>query len=156
METMLYFAYGANMQRGDMLRRCPGAVYVGRARLAHHTFRINTHGLATVAPALHELVHGVVWQINSVHAQALDAYEGLGYGLYRRAQGTVWLEQTGQRLPVMYYVAANNEPGYPRVDYLNEIIAAAERNGLHGMYVQRLRGWLEAAPERFFRFTHPS
>ena len=36
MKTVLYFAYGSNLDEGQMLERCPGAKTMGHATLPNH------------------------------------------------------------------------------------------------------------------------
>jgi len=47
----LHFAYGSNMDREQMSRRCPGAEYVGAASLPGYRFIINGRGYTTVRTA---------------------------------------------------------------------------------------------------------
>ena len=57
---MLYFAYGMNMRREAFGRRCPGADWLGVARLDGHRFVIAWHGYASVQPHASSTVWGVV------------------------------------------------------------------------------------------------
>ncbi len=58
----LYFAYGANMERAGMRKRCPGAVALGPARLRGWRYIIAS-GYGSVAPAQGCEVHGVLWRL---------------------------------------------------------------------------------------------
>jgi hypothetical protein len=55
---MLHFAYGSNMDRRLMRRRCAGARLVGGAVLRDHRFIITTDGYASVAASLPVQVGG--------------------------------------------------------------------------------------------------
>ncbi|MGL4494164.1 MAG: gamma-glutamylcyclotransferase family protein, partial [Beijerinckiaceae bacterium] len=44
----LYFAYGANMDREGMAKRCPASKPLGLARLARHRFVVTVDGYASV------------------------------------------------------------------------------------------------------------
>ena len=79
---MLYFAYGSNLHRADMLARCPAALPLGRARLPDHALVFRSW--ADVAPAPGRAVVGGLWRITPACAAALDAYEDVAGGLYRR------------------------------------------------------------------------
>jgi len=56
-----YFAYGSNMDRDQMKRRCPEAEFLGPAVLPGCSFQINRRGVATVIPSTGE-VHGILWE----------------------------------------------------------------------------------------------
>ncbi|HWG04831.1 MAG TPA: gamma-glutamylcyclotransferase family protein, partial [Beijerinckiaceae bacterium] len=59
----LVFAYGSNMDRGAMARRCPKSTALGRARLLRHRFVILPQGYASIAPDIRAAVYGVVWDV---------------------------------------------------------------------------------------------
>jgi hypothetical protein len=60
---MLYFAYGSNMHRPAMKRRCPGAHAIGQAILEGHRFFVGIDGWGSVAPSAGDIVHGVLWRL---------------------------------------------------------------------------------------------
>ena len=78
----LYFAYGSNMNRAGMARRCPAARAIGQAKLDDYHFFIGIDGWARVKPSLGDSVHGVLWGLTPRDIAALHAYEGLHAGLY--------------------------------------------------------------------------
>ena len=135
---MNYFAYGSNMDVGQMASRCPGAVLVGRASLAEHEFRINTHGVATVIPAKGNEMHGVLWEIASAHEASLDRYEGVASGFYRKAIVRVRLAEDSE-VEALCYIAGDSRSGHARPDYMERVLAAAEDNRLPIEYVVELR-----------------
>ena len=90
----LYFAYGANMERAAMRRRCPGATALGPARLSGWRYAI-AEGYGSVARAPGRRVFGVLWRLTPRDLAALNIFESLDSGLYRRAMLTVELD--GQR-----------------------------------------------------------
>lgn len=134
----LYFAYGSNMDPEQMARRCPGARALGRAELAGHGFRINSCGVATVVPELRGLVHGVLWCLDEMHVAALDRYEGVASGEYRRRRLAVRADTPREAL---VYVASEDRDGTPRPGYLERVVAGALHFGLPQDYVMRLEGW---------------
>lgn len=73
-ETDLYFAFGSNMNRPQMARRCPSAVLVGAAELPD--WRLASRGVADVERAKGATVHGAIWRLTSECIEALDRYEG--------------------------------------------------------------------------------
>ena len=78
------FAYGANLDPAGMRERCPSARPIGQACLENWHFRISNDGYASIAPRLGAMVHGVLWQITAKDEDALDAYEEVASGLYRK------------------------------------------------------------------------
>ncbi|MGH7700028.1 MAG: gamma-glutamylcyclotransferase family protein [Gemmatimonadales bacterium] len=131
-----YFAYGSNMSRAQMAVRCPGAAVVDRAVLGGHRFVINRRGVATVVPDAAAAVHGVLWTIGPEDERALDRYEGVAEGLYRRERCRV--TAGGRPVDALVYVAAEVAAGVPRAGYLELIVQAAEAHGLPAEYVREL------------------
>src|ERR1700752_1388801 len=80
----LYFAYGSNMCRAGMASRCRDAVPLGRARLDGYRYVIHVDGYATVRPAPGATVQGILWRVSARDVTALDAYEDVAGGLYRK------------------------------------------------------------------------
>ena len=119
----LYFAYGANMEREGMARRCPRAKPLGLARLARHRLAVMREGWLTVARDQRATVHGVLWDLAFADIPALDRYEGLPHGLYAKVALPV-LGPNGPKRALIYF-GANTGPGTPRPDYLAEVLAAA-------------------------------
>ena len=78
----LYFAYGSNMNRSAMTRRCPGARVIGPAVLEGYRFFVGIEGWGSVAPKVGDNVHGVLWRLTPRDIAALHAYELLYQGLY--------------------------------------------------------------------------
>jgi gamma-glutamylcyclotransferase (GGCT)/AIG2-like uncharacterized protein YtfP len=133
---MLHFAYGSNMDRGLMERRCPGARPVGAAVLRDHRFIITKDGYASVVAARGALVHGLLWRVTPRDLAALNAYENLDAGLYR---ATALPVRTGGRaVRALVYVGRSGVPGRPRLGYMELVAAAARDAGLPADYVVRL------------------
>ncbi|HXF95143.1 MAG TPA: gamma-glutamylcyclotransferase family protein, partial [Gemmatimonadales bacterium] len=122
MSDVPYFAYGSNLSRERMARRCPGAALLGTARLAGHRFVINRRGYATVVPEPGATVYGVLWDLSETHGALLDRYEGVEQGLYRREPCRVEPVAGGRPVDAWLYVAADRAPGTPRSGYLDLIL----------------------------------
>ena len=133
-----YFAYGSNMDAGEMARRCPGATLIGLGALAGFRFLINSRGVATITPHPGSRVHGVLWSLNSGHLRALDRYEGVHHGLYSRTRVPV-RAPTGA-VDAWVYIAADSTRGSPRPGYLEGVVTAARRAGLPADYIAELEG----------------
>jgi hypothetical protein len=119
----LYFAYGANIDREAMARRCPRSKALGLARLARHRLAAMREGWLTAVRDPRASVHGILWDVALSDVPALDRYEGLAQGLYAKMAHPVLTELGPRR--ALVYVGANAGPGALRPDYLAEILAAA-------------------------------
>ena len=135
----LYFAYGSNMDRVAMKRRCPGAVAVGTAVLDGYRFFIGLDGWGSVAPARGERVHGVVWRVTPRDLTVLNAYELLDKGLYKAR--TLPVRVGARRLPAMTYILRRQIAGRPKPGYVEMVAVAARAWKLPDDYVHSIERW---------------
>jgi gamma-glutamylcyclotransferase (GGCT)/AIG2-like uncharacterized protein YtfP len=140
----LHFAYGSNMSRALMLRRCPGAQALGVATLAGWRFVINPDGYGSIAPQPGALVHGVLWRLSARDLAAVDAYESVESGLYLRRQLAV--RCGAQPATALVYVARRPGEGQPRPGYIELVVDAARDWQLPEDYIRTLARW---APSRW-------
>jgi hypothetical protein len=135
----LHFAYGSNMARAPMGRRCPTAQALGVATLADWRFVIMVEGYASVVPAPGALVHGVLWRLAPRDLAALNAYESLDSGLYGRSWLTVRRDGKAER--AMVYLGRSRAQGRPRPGYVAGVVAAARDWRLPACYIAELARW---------------
>jgi hypothetical protein len=136
----LYFAYGANMNRAAMARRCPGARALGPARLAGYRFFVGIDGWGSVKPSPGDNVHGVLWRLTPHDVAALHAYELLHRGLYVLRHLPVRRRARLYRATI--YLLRRRAPGRPKPGYVEMIAACARDWNLPERYVrsvERLR-----------------
>ena len=136
---MLYFAYGSNMNRAAMRRRCPGARAVGSAVLEGYRFYIGVEGWGSVRPAPGARVHGVLWRLTPRDIAALHTYELLHAGVY----DVRWLpvRHGSRRVAAMIYRLRRRVPGRPKPGYIAACAAAARNWSLPERYVRSLERW---------------
>jgi len=79
---MLYIAYGSNLHVGQMKGRCPAAVKIGKTTIPN--MRLVFRGVADIEPCEGASVPVGVWYITKACERALDRYEGISSGLYRK------------------------------------------------------------------------
>jgi gamma-glutamylcyclotransferase (GGCT)/AIG2-like uncharacterized protein YtfP len=139
-----YFAYGANMNRRAMAKRCPQAKPLGIAMIGGYRFVIGSGGYASLARAPGHCVHGVLWRLTPRNLAALDAYESIDTGLYRRA--VLPVRFGGRTSPALLYLGRRPGQGRPRRDYLQAVIAAARDWKLPPGYIARLERCTARAP----------
>ncbi len=119
-----------------MLRRCRNARKVGRARLDDYRFMINSEGYATIVPDEGHSVWGGRWWLTSEDETNLDYCEGVPANLYRKEM--VVVDANGADEKVLVYLAANCQPGPPRVGYLELILVGARAFELPENYIAEL------------------
>lgn len=134
-----YFAYGSNMNRALMRRHCRGAAEMGTAALAGFRFIVVADGYASIVPHPGGTVHGVVWRLTPRDLAALNAYESLESGLYRRI--TLPVRMAGRRVAAMVYVARSRTVGRPKPGYLDVVLDAARDWRLPEGYLNSLARW---------------
>lgn len=134
-----YFAYGSNMSRTQMARRCPGAVPIGPARLQNWRFIVTLDRFASVVPAPGAVVHGVLWRLSARDLATLNAYENLDSGLYLRRTLPVRFDEGV--VPALVYIGRQSKPGKPRPGYQRVVVAGAREWRLPERYVRSLERW---------------
>jgi cation transport regulator ChaC len=139
--TVLYFAYGSNMDLVQMSGRCERAATVSTAELPFHRFIINSRGVATVVPDPASTVRGLLWRITEEDERSLDQHEGVAEGTYKKAFVEVSVP-SGRKTRALVYVATDSTPGEARPGYMEKIVSAAEACGLPKTYVDQLKPWL--------------
>lgn len=130
-QTILYFAYGSNMNIEQMAYRCPTAVSIGYAELKDYQLAFRGNGYATVLPKEGEVVHGVLWKLEPQDERHLDTYEG--YPSHYEKQTVTVRDAYGENHEVMLYVMAapmRDVPQTPGLLYLDGIAKGYEAFGL--------------------------
>jgi gamma-glutamylcyclotransferase (GGCT)/AIG2-like uncharacterized protein YtfP len=139
-----HFAYGSNMSRALMGKRCPGAVALGPAQLRGWRYMIMGDGYASVVPEPGATVHGVLWRVTPRDLAALNAYEALHTGLYRRRLLSV--RHARGVVPALVYLARSRALGRARAGYQDGIVLPAARDwGLPDSYLAELTRWVPAS-----------
>ena len=123
------------MDVAAMAERCPGAALVGVTRLPGYRFVIARAGYASLEPDPAGDVHGVLWLLTPQDVAALDVFEGVEEGLYRKA---VFSIDGG---PALVYVPADRARGKPAAGYLAGVVAAAREHQLPTDYVKEIERW---------------
>jgi gamma-glutamylcyclotransferase (GGCT)/AIG2-like uncharacterized protein YtfP len=130
----LYFAYGSNMDAAAMARRCPASRPLGIARLVRHRFAILQAGYATAVRDPGATVHGLLYDLALADVPALDRYEDIARGLYRKLVLPVLRKEAGP-VRALVYVGAGLSGGQPRPGHMEGVVAAARAAGLPAPYL---------------------
>ena len=112
MRNRLYFAYGANMNRAVMLRRCPTSRPVSAMMLQNWQLEFYSH--ATIVPKNGAQCAGVLWNLTPECEQELDNFEGFPHYYGKRD----W-NQNGRQF--FFYEMNHPLGGYPSEQYVNDI-----------------------------------
>ncbi len=146
-----YFAYGSNMASSQMAARCPGATLLGVARLPDYRLAFDAWSdrrgglVADALPAPGRDLWGVLWDVNDAHAAALDRYEGVARGQYRRENVSVQTA-TGEPVEAFAYIICDpGEEGPTTEGYRDILLEGAREHRLPPACVKAI----EAVP------THP-
>jgi len=131
-----YFAYGSNMDRAQMERRCPEAEFLGPAVLPGCSFLINRRGVATVIPSTGK-VHGVLWEISTRDGRKLARFEGEALGYYLKSAVGIESSSLG-RIEAIIYLATDLHPGKARDGYLELLLKAATDHDFPSDYIASL------------------
>ena len=133
-----YFSYGANMDPVHMAEQCPGAVRLGQAVLRDHRFGIAAGHYATVRASSGSTVYGVLWRLDPEDEAALDEFEGVGKGFYRKDTAQVE-DAEGATVTAMIYRPVDDRLGPASPRYLERIIEVAALLGFPESYLLELK-----------------
>jgi gamma-glutamylcyclotransferase (GGCT)/AIG2-like uncharacterized protein YtfP len=130
---MNYFAYGANVNKRGMARRCPAAKVIGLATL--DGYQLCFRQFADLLPMPGGVVRGVLWDVTAACLRALDRYEGPEY-----KQVTMDVVHEGQSFSAIVYVMTEAKPiAPPNMDYYREVAAGYRDFGLDEALLRRAR-----------------
>lgn len=120
----LYWAYGSNISKEQMLRRCPDArpvcpIIVDDARLV---FRF----AADVVWDKGSSTPGALWDITDRCERSLDHFEGVAAGTYLKRWMDVRIK--GKKRPVLYYQMSISRGVLPPSEEYIETIARGYRD----------------------------
>jgi len=110
MTVQTYFAYGSNLHKAQMKRRCPDSVPL--ERLSIKNWKLVFRGVADIVPQPDSILNGALYRVSPKDIAALDRYEGIKSGLYRRI--TFKIAGAGTAFA---YVMNDDDVALPTMDY---------------------------------------
>jgi len=121
-----YFAYGSNLNKKQMLERCPDSKprFVATLRNYKLVFvgwsRQWRGGITSIKPFRGEKVLGAVYELSDRDLRRLDSYEGYP-GNYNRLKVTVFDEDGEPVEAITYIKSEQSEETQPSKEYLSLI-----------------------------------
>ncbi len=142
---MLYLAYGSNLSRTRMARRCPAARPLWPVTLPGWVLRFER--VATIASDAEGRLAAAVYHLSPACARALDQVEGVAEGRYRRATLTVPRPvPEGDGAQVLTYIKVDDRRGPPAPDYVQHILDGFADWGLDLALLRAALADAEASP----------
>ncbi|MBN1521831.1 MAG: gamma-glutamylcyclotransferase [Candidatus Aureabacteria bacterium] len=138
---MYYFAYGSNMDHGQMAERCPDSRFLKRAYLKDHRFvydgRSFSRGVsvANIVSSRGEKVWGGLFEISESDLMKLDFYEGHAHRIYDRKVVEV-VDDSGTFFSSIVYIRQSQPIGTPTESYRSIVVKGARDCGLPEEYIQ--------------------
>ena len=143
MNSRLFAAYGAGLNRTDMAKHCPTAKLIGSAVLKNYrlSFRGSKAGaLATIEKARGGSVPTLLWEISPQDEAAIDRWIGVPE-LYRKS--TIKVRRDGALVETLIYILISGKPqnkpsafyystlleGYRAAGFDADILKAAVQDG---------------------------
>lgn len=131
----LHFAYGSNLWRDQMTRRCPGHHARGIGVLKGYRWIISKRGYANIVRSERDEVYGVIYEISESDEQRLDRCEGVRSGSYLKKM--MMVESGGRDQECLVYVDPVEKEGRPEQEYVDRINKGISDSELPSEYVAR-------------------
>lgn len=148
----LYFAYGSNLYRDQMLKRCPSAQVKGQGYVEGYKLDFPRYckswggGVASIVESGGSSVYGVIYELSDEDLAELDTFEGVPAGDYSRELISVQVSSEDGKAcdphleEVWVYKAKPevNAPFPPSDAYMNTILAGALYHQMPRTYIKQL------------------
>ncbi len=131
---MLYFAFGSNLNRKQIKRRCKNSRFISRHILKNYqlVFR-SKYGAADIQRKKGSSVLGAIYDINKADEKKLDAYEEFPK-VYVKKYFKIW----GKKV-MFYYMSSKTKQTNPSKRYLSSIIQGYKDCGYKDSHVLVLK-----------------
>jgi gamma-glutamylcyclotransferase len=140
---MLYYAYGSNLWRQQMLARCPDQRVISAGCIHGWRWIVTTRGYASIVESKGDYVLGTVYELSEADVLNLDLFEGVAQGSYHKE--IIVVEAEGQEMNCLVYIDPVTVEGQPKEEYISRINNGIEDAKLPVEYVTRyLRSFIPA------------
>lgn len=137
---MLYFAYGSNLDKEQMKKRCPDSSYLSIGSLENYQLvydgfsKTRNCAVANVVSKDKVSVWGAIFDISQNDLDKLDIFEGYPKA-YDRAVLNIKTNDNSLHQAIVYF-RTGREIGVPSEEYRNIIIKGAKDSGLPSHYIE--------------------
>ena len=135
---MLYFAFGSNLYRKQMKKRCKDSKYLKPYILKSHTLSFShmtnktIYGHANILKKSNSTVPGAIWFISKKDEKSLDFYEGVNYKYYSKKYFKI------NKKRVLVYIQNKYFLKKPNSTYLHTIIQGYKDCNLDKNYLFKI------------------
>ena len=131
---MLYFAFGSNLNRKQIKRRCKNSRFISRHILKNYqlVFR-SKYGAADIQRKKGSSVLGAIYDINKTDEKKLDAYEE-----FPKVYVKKYFKILGKKV-MFYYMSSKTKQTEPSRRYLSSIIQGYKDCGYQDSHASVLR-----------------
>ena len=144
--SVLYYAYGSNLNFNQMKQRCPSAIFAAIARLPGYRLTFPRMadswggGVAGIELDSTSSILGAIYKLSFDDLLILDKYEGVSNRDYIRVSLIVYLQNSSSQ-EVWSYLAnpEKDNPFRPSRLYMETIIAGAKYHCLPHEYIEHLK-----------------
>ncbi len=130
---MLYFAFGSNLNRKQMKRRCKDSKYIGCYSLKNYKLVFRNYflggGVADIQKDKNSTVLGAIYKISKKDEKELDVYED-----YPKTYIKKYFKILGKKV-MFYYMPKKTMHVPPSKRYLNLIIQGYKDCGYKNNYI---------------------
>ena len=135
---MLYFAFGSNLHKKQMKRRCRDSKYIGCYTLKNYKLSFRTghyskgqmkNGVADIEKKKNSKVLGAIYKISKKDEKKLDVYEDFPF-LYVKKYFKLFRKKV-----MFYYMPKKTKHVLPSKRYLNLIIQGYKDCGYRNNYI---------------------
>ena len=130
---MLYFAFGSNLNRKQMKRRCKDSKYLGCYSLKNYKLVFRNYflggGVADIQKDKNSTVLGAIYKISKKDEKELDVYED-----YPKTYIKKYFKILGKKV-MFYYMPKKTKHVPPSKRYLNLIIQGYKDCGYKNNYI---------------------
>ena len=123
-----YFAYGMNTNLDSMAQRCPGAFCLGSSQLEGYKFAFRKHADVELGNP-DDKVDGVLWQLDDMHLNCLDSFEGFP-NYYLRCKAWVHCDEIGWVKAWVYTMEDQDYIAKPSDSYVKMCMEGYEQNNV--------------------------
>jgi hypothetical protein len=135
---MYYFAYGSNLNKEQMKKRCPNSKIFGSSFLFDHELLFRNYenvppGYLTVQQKKNSQVPIGIYKISRSDECSLDKYEGVHTNCYRKE--LLILKANDENIEGLIYIMNNPQTYKPTDEYYNKIKIGYEEWGFDINYL---------------------